>query len=881
MSDIRKSLSLIQEFLQSNNIIIDPLSYLQDILIEDETDDYSSFPTNIIPRIIGDSYGYANEIVKKIANLLQEEFGIFIGRIQKLQLKKYIDYGEEGAFDLFLQLINGTLQRKEELKDRVNKIIKKDEPNLSKFIEKFVKNMNTAIKEEYSSRIQDYLIFLYSKLTTMNENNQLSLVNLFEQNEKYLKKELDEADYRELGEFCSDITERRRSETIRQFNEKYIQILERNEDYENKNAVIYLNIDQDLLESFNSKEKFYGYLFEVIKKSYDSIQNHKTLLIRIRNILHNDINIKWELYAYLTIFAEKFLQVEYNKTFYKPEEICADVLEYRFDIKLSVEKKKLLGKYYKNSLEYSELEAMKGFQNEKVRKIVEYFRTSPAGFVFIDCFVLKTDEAYPNSKEINFISNTNDLLLVFLRHDIDKRKIPCPVCGSLKISGNSYPEIGVKSWECKNPFCSARSKTNRGKRYSKRTILMQDSLYDFTEEIQIPNDLVALWRKDYVEKWDLQALYRMILKFFSYTNDKLMVINAENPGLITSIGETQKRLIQTRNFEDFLDYKSISTNLFHDFMETNPFFDQFLYKRAKKLVKFDKDIATLYANDETVKIIHSDCLPLLQQLPDNSVHNMVTSPPYYNAREYSQWQNLFNYLNEMYNVIVATHRVLCEGGVFFYNIGDIFDNEKIVVQSKMGEKRIPLGAYIILLFEKAGFTLLDNIIWYKGEPQSNRHKNDGNFTPYYQRPTNCYEHIFIFKKTGKLRLNSDRSANILDSNIQKFSPVIKIGKGGINKYGHSAPFPPILPEISILCFTDPNDVVLDPFSGSGMTPIVAVENDRIGIGLELNETYTDLSIQLAKEKKLSTILFYKDGFGWRTSLYEVKGQTSLFQFLAK
>jgi DNA modification methylase len=152
----------------------------------------------------------------------------------------------------------------------------------------------------------------------------------------------------------------------------------------------------------------------------------------------------------------------------------------------------------------------------------------------------------------------------------------------------------------------------------------------------------------------------------------------------------------------------------------------------------------------------------------------------------------------MYKICLASFDALKPGGIFFYNIGDIFDNPNTIVKSKMGEKRLALGAYLILLFKSAGFELLDNIIWDKGETQSNRHKNDGNFTPYYQRPANCYEHMFIFKKPGKLLVCTEP---LLKENIQKFSPVIKINSKGENLFGHTAPYPPDLPLISIKTFT--------------------------------------------------------------------------------
>jgi len=228
---------------------------------------------------------------------------------------------------------------------------------------------------------------------------------------------------------------------------------------------------------------------------------------------------------------------------------------------------------------------------------------------------------------------------------------------------------------------------------------------------------------------------------------------------------------------------------------------------------------------------------------------MVTSPPYYNVREYSQWHNLYHYIHEMYEMACESYIRLQKGGVFFFNIGDIFDNEKIIVKSKMGEKRIPLGAYIILVFKKAGFELLDDVVWNKGEPQSQRHKNDGNYVPYYQRPTNCYEHMFIFKKPGaKLKLNSNKKENTLTKNIIKFSPVYKIGYGGVNHYGHTAPFPEDIPMLSVKCFTNPEEIMVDPYLGSGTSIIAAAENGRKGIGIEINPDYVDLSEKRIKRK---------------------------------
>ncbi len=154
----------------------------------------------------------------------------------------------------------------------------------------------------------------------------------------------------------------------------------------------------------------------------------------------------------------------------------------------------------------------------------------------------------------------------------------------------------------------------------------------------------------------------------------------------------------------------------------------------------------MHKDDDGAKIIWGDCLDVLKGLPSESVGLMVTSPPYYNAREYSQWKNLTLYLEDMRAIIREAYRVLDNHRVFVFNVGDIFDNDNLTTTSTWGKRRIPLGAYFTQIFEEEGFTFVDDFIWDKGEVQSQRQKNGNNPYPFYQYPLNCYEHIFIFHK---------------------------------------------------------------------------------------------------------------------------------------
>jgi DNA modification methylase len=327
------------------------------------------------------------------------------------------------------------------------------------------------------------------------------------------------------------------------------------------------------------------------------------------------------------------------------------------------------------------------------------------------------------------------------------------------------------------------------------------------------------------------------------------------------------------------------------------------YKNTnKKLIEF------LEKKDDGVKIIWDDCLKVMKELDSESIHLMVTSPPYYNAREYTQWNNLNDYLKDMRLLIKESYRVLDNNRVFVFNVGDIFDNDNITTKSTWGKRRIPLGAYFIKIFEEEGFTFVDDFIWDKGEVQSERHKNGNKPYPFYQYPMNCYEHILIFHKhrndptrypcpiCGTLKVNGNAYSEIglrswecknlkcferskanrgkrfslktimtqgrqeeinkIDPefikkwrrDIIKINPVIKINSKGENVLGHTAPFPFEIPEFAIKMFSYKGEKVLDPFGGSFTSVISAKNNDRIGIGIELNKKmFRDSSIKNLKK----------------------------------
>jgi DNA modification methylase len=362
-----------------------------------------------------------------------------------------------------------------------------------------------------------------------------------------------------------------------------------------------------------------------------------------------------------------------------------------------------------------------------------------------------------------------------------------------------------------------------------------------------------------------------------------------------------------KEIENTQEVINLFTKIYIDFVKHD---FQNLYKETnKQLTEF------LENKDEGVKIIWGDCLSVMRGMKSESIHLMVTSPPYYNAREYSQWKNLNDYLEDMRLIIRESYRVLDNHRVFVFNVGDIFDNDNISTTSTWGKRRIPLGAYFTKIFEEEGFTFVDNFIWDKGEVQSERHKNGNKPYPFYQYPMNCYEHILIFHKhrkdetrypcpvCGCLKVNGNAYSEIgLKSwecknlecferskanrgkrfslktimtqgsqdekyaiekefvqkwrrDIVKVNPVIKINSKGENTLGHTAPFPNDIPEFAVKMFSYPDEIVLDPFGGSFTSVIVAKRLGRIGVGIELNKEMFGKSSMQNLKKALQPQIF--------------------------
>ena len=275
-------------------------------------------------------------------------------------------------------------------------------------------------------------------------------------------------------------------------------------------------------------------------------------------------------------------------------------------------------------------------------------------------------------------------------------------------------------------------------------------------------------------------------------------------------------------------------------------------------------------------VLQGDCQAKLKELPDESVQTVVTSPPYYQQRNYEGPQEIGQestpekYVERLTSVFAEVWRVLRADGTLWLNLGDKYQNG---VQLGMPWR-------VALALQSEGWLLRSDIIWHKPNAMPSSVKS---------RPTTDHEYIFLFSKSKKYFYDADaiREPHVTFSSASKM-------KGGRNHFGkkggtpeqgknqgnvnlhdgrwdqafhpkgrnkrtvwsiplskfrdaHFAVFPEILAENCILAGSQPGGVVLDPFAGSGTTGVVAKKRGRCFVGIERSTKYHTMAEQRLAE----------------------------------
>ena len=232
----------------------------------------------------------------------------------------------------------------------------------------------------------------------------------------------------------------------------------------------------------------------------------------------------------------------------------------------------------------------------------------------------------------------------------------------------------------------------------------------------------------------------------------------------------------------------------------------------------------------------------MQQLPDNSVHLMVTSPPYNVGKEYDNDFTLGEYLRFLKRVWEEVHRVLIPGGRACINIANL------------GRKPyIPLHAFIMKDMLDLEFLMRGEIIWTNASSASSSTAWGSWLSAINPTLRDIHEYILVFSKSSFRRENINKRNNTISTeNFLEFTKSIwTFPAQSARKIGHPAPFPIELPYRLIQLYTFEGDIILDPFIGSGQTAIAAIRTNRHYVGYDINEEYVKLAERRIEESLMA------------------------------
>src|SRR3989338_4763848 len=242
----------------------------------------------------------------------------------------------------------------------------------------------------------------------------------------------------------------------------------------------------------------------------------------------------------------------------------------------------------------------------------------------------------------------------------------------------------------------------------------------------------------------------------------------------------------------------------------------------------------------------------MTELPNDSVHLMVTSPPYNVGKVYDENLSLKEYRAFLKKIWKEVYRVLVPCGRACINIANL------------GRKPyIPLHAFIIEDMQEIGFLMRGEIIWDKASTASPSTAWGSWLSAKNPVLRDVHEYILIFSKESFSRANHyDQPTTMTrDEFLELTKSVWTFGAESARRIGHPAPFPVELPLRCIKLYTFENDIILDPFMGSGTTAISAIMSNRRFVGYDIDKDYIKISekrindlSEKKKQRKITEVL---------------------------
>lgn len=234
-------------------------------------------------------------------------------------------------------------------------------------------------------------------------------------------------------------------------------------------------------------------------------------------------------------------------------------------------------------------------------------------------------------------------------------------------------------------------------------------------------------------------------------------------------------------------------------------------------------------DENTVNKIFAHTSEDMKELPDNSIHLMITSPPYNVTKEYDQNLTLQQYLQLIETVLRETYRVLVNGGRACINVANL------------GRKPyIPLSDYIGRIMTDIGFNNRGQIIWDKAASSGGSCAWGSWQSAANPSLRDVHEYILVFSK-GNLSRKKGKDTIRKEDFLEWTKSIWKMNTESAKRVKHPAPFPEELPHRLINLYSFENDIILDPFMGSGTTAVAAMKNKRRFVGYDVSEEYIQIA----------------------------------------
>ena len=259
---------------------------------------------------------------------------------------------------------------------------------------------------------------------------------------------------------------------------------------------------------------------------------------------------------------------------------------------------------------------------------------------------------------------------------------------------------------------------------------------------------------------------------------------------------------------------------------------------------------------ENCKLVLGDCLEKMKEISNNSIDLVITSPPYNANKEFEQWGSLTEYCNFLDNFFNKLFPKIKEGGRICWQAAFTIAKPR---HSPIFE------AYQSAL--KNNFLYRDFVIWFPQTTLTERKQGAGN-TGWgsWKSPSNptirgMFQGLIVFDKTEHRNKPLERKTDLEPKEFMNltrslwFIPQDKENRGKYSTRLHSSPFPINLAENCMKLFSYKNDIVLDPFMGSGSTGIAAQKLQRKFIGIEIDSEYFEIAKKRIGEWENQSRLF--------------------------